>query len=29
MPFMQLFLEILSGIANSVDSDQTRPSGAV
>ena len=26
---MQLFLKILSGIANSVDPDQTAPSGAV
>ena len=25
---MQLFLKILSGIANSVNSDQTAPSGA-
>ena len=27
--FMQLFLKILSGMANSVDPDQTAPSGAV
>ena len=26
---MQLFLKILSGMANSVDPDQTAPSGAV
>ena len=26
---MELFLEILSGMANSVDPDQTAPSGAV
>ena len=27
--FMQLFLKILSGMANSVDPDQTAPEGAV
>ena len=27
--FMQLFLKIFSGMANSVDPDQTAPSGAV
>ena len=27
--FMQLFLKILSAMANSVDPDQTAPSGAV
>ena len=27
--FMQLFLKILHGMANSADSDQTAPSGAV
>ena len=27
--FIQLLLRILSGMANSVDSDQTAPSGAV
>ena len=27
--FIQLFLEILSGMANSVGPDQTAPSGAV
>ena len=27
--FMQLFLKILSGMANSVDPDQTAPKGAV
>ena len=27
--FMQLFLKILSGMANSVDPNQTAPSGAV
>ena len=27
--FLQLFLKILSGIAKSVDPDQTAPSGAV
>ena len=27
--FMQFFLKILGGIANSVDPDQTAPSGAV
>ena len=27
--FMQLFLKILSGMANSGDPDQTAPSGAV
>ena len=27
--FMQLFLKILTGMVNSVDSDQTAPSGAV
>ena len=27
--FMQLFLKVLSGMANSVDPDQTAPSGAV
>ena len=27
--FMQLFLKILSGMVNSVDPDQTAPSGAV
>ena len=27
--FVQLFLKILSGMANSVDPDQTAPSGAV
>ena len=27
--FMQLFLKMLSGMANSVDPDQTAPSGAV
>ena len=26
---MQLYLQILSGLANSVDPDQTAPSGAV
>ena len=29
MFFMQLFLKILNGMANSVDPDQTAPSGAV
>ena len=29
MIFMQLFLKILSGVANSVDPDQSAPSGAV
>ena len=27
--FMQFFLKILSGLANSVDPDQTAPEGAV
>ena len=27
--FMQLFLKILTGMANSIDPDQTAPSGAV